>query len=79
MKLSDYDKYVPESFKITVDLRHANMDQVDQIINIFSYFYNLLKEKFGAFKHLLNHHACSVLNLHHAVELKCQVLWCANV
>ena len=47
MKLSDYDKYVPESFKITIDIRHANMDQVDQIINIFSYFYNLLKEEFG--------------------------------
>ena len=47
MKLSDYDKYVPESFKITIDIRHANIERVDQIINIFSYFYNLLKEKFG--------------------------------
>lgn len=47
MKLSDYDRYVPESFKITIDIRHANIERVDQIINIFSYFYNLLKEKFG--------------------------------
>ena len=46
MKLSDYDKYIPVSFKVTIDLHYVNMDQVDQIINIFSYFYNLLKGKF---------------------------------